>query len=212
MARFQGPVLPVRRTTQLILGLIAFGVGSGMMVNAHIGVPPWDVLTTGLTRVTLLSFGTITVLTGIVLLIVWIPLRERPGVGTVLNALMIGPVAQLTIDLVPHQEHLPVRVLMFAFGLCMLALGTGLYIGAQFGPGPRDGLMTGLHRVTVKPVWMVRTAIEVSVLIVGWAFGGDVGFGTLVFAIGVGPLAQPAMRWFDLRQRILDEMEKREQK
>lgn len=204
----QLPVLFGRRFTQLLLGLGAFGVGIGLMVRGAVGVPPWDVLAQGLSNLTGIPFGYVTLLVGVAIMLLWIPLREKPGLGTVLNVLMLGPLAQIVIDVIPEQTSLLTRIPLFSSGLLLLALGTGLYIGAQFGPGPRDGLMTGLHRVTGWPVWIVRTAIELTALIIGWIFGGDVWVGTLVFALFVGPLSQPAMRWFDLRQRILDELER----
>lgn len=208
MTRYSPPLF-ARRSVQLLAGLIAFGVGMGLMVRASVGVPPWDVLATGLVNTTGYSFGTITVVIGVVVLLLWVPLRERPGMGTVLNVLTLGPVAQVVIDLLPAQESLWVRVPLFAAGILSVALGSGLYIGAQFGSGPRDGLMTGLHRITGRPIWVVRTGIEVAVLAAGWLLGGNVGVGTLVFALFIGPLADPAMRWFDLRQRILDELARR---
>lgn len=198
--------LHVRRVSQLLIGLILFGLGIGLMVRGRIGVPPWDVLAQGLVNVVGLNFGTITLLIGVVILLLWIPLRERPGVGTVLNVLLLGPIAQVVLELVPETLPLSVRILLFTLGICCLALGTGLYLGAAYGPGPRDGLMTGLHRVTGWPLWLVRTLIEVSVLAVGWILGGNVGVGTLIFAFFIGPLAQPAMKWFDLRPRMLRDL------
>lgn len=210
MGRAKTPPLFWRRFPQLLIGLTLFGAGMGFMVLASVGVSPWDVLATGLVRTTGISFGLVTVFVGVVVLLLWIPLREKPGIGTVLNALMLGPVAQFVIWAFPAPEHLVVRVPLFALGLGLVALGSGLYIGAQFGPGPRDGLMTGINRITGWPVWAVRTGIEVTVLLVGWLLGGNVGFGTLAFALLIGPLAAPAMRFFDLRQPILDEIARRE--
>lgn len=204
------PVMLTRRLVQLFAGLIAYGVGLGLMVCAAVGIPPWDVLAQGLSKFTGLNFGTITVLVGVVVLILWIPLREKPGIGTVLNVLVLGPVAQLVIWVVPDTESLFIRIPLFILGILCVALGTGLYIGPQFGPGPRDGLMTGLHRVFAIPVWVARTGIEVSVLLIGWILGGDVGFGTLAFALFIGPLSGPSMRWFDLRQKILDKIAERD--
>lgn len=204
MRRLRPPVLLGRRIAQLIPGLIFFGVGIGFMVKVSVGVPPWDVLATGLVESTGINFGTVVVLIGIGVLLLWIPLREKPGIGTILNALMLGPIAEVIIWILPDNDSLYVRIPLFIFGMCLVALGSGLYIGAQFGAGPRDGLMTGLHRVTGLPIWCVRTVLEVSALAVGWLLGGNVGLGTLAFALGIGPLADPALRWFDLRQRILD--------
>lgn len=177
-----------RRIGQLLLGLFLYGIAIALMVRAGIGVSPWDVLTQGLAVKTGLPFGLLVNLIGIVVLLLWIPLRERPGVGTVLNALLIGPSAQLGLELFP-QQHIPwMQGLVFAGGLALLAIATGLYIGARLGPGPRDGLMTGLHRRTGWRIWIVRTGIEVTVLTVGWLLGGQVGIGTLAFALLVGPM------------------------
>lgn len=204
------PVLLGRRLTQLLTGLVLFGVGIGLMVRARVGVPPWDVLSTGIAAQTGIPFGYVTVLVSVAVLILWIPIREKPGLGTVLNTIIVGLVAQVVYDAIPDSASLVVRIPEFLAGLMMLALATGLYIGAQFGAGPRDGLMTGLHRITGKPIWLVRTVLEVSVLLLGWLLGGDVGLGTLAFALTVGPLSEYPMRWFDLRKRILAEIDRRD--
>ncbi len=194
--------LLARRLVQLVVGLVAYGAGIALMVRAAIGVPPWDVLAQGVSRVTGLDFGLVTNLIGLGVLALWIPLRQRPGLGTVLNVLLLGTSAQAVLWLVPAPESLLVRVPLFAGGLALVALATGAYIGAAFGPGPRDGLMTGLHARTGLPIWVVRTAIEVAALGVGWTLGGNVGIGTVAFALLIGPMAQRTMRWFDLRPRI----------
>jgi uncharacterized membrane protein YczE len=162
------------------------------MVRGGIGVAPWDVLSLGVARWTGLGYGVVTVLISIVVLLLWVPLRQRVGLGTLLNALLIGPFADLTLLVLPAPGSVWVGAPMFAFGLVLLAFATGLYIAADFGPGPRDGLMTGLVRVTRWPVWLARTVIEGSVLLVGFLLGGPVGVGTVLFAFGVGPL----IGWF----------------
>lgn len=177
-----------RRVTQLVIGLVLYGVGLGLMVRAAIGVPPWDVLSQGLVIHLGLNFGAWTNIIGVVVLLLWIPIRQRPGLGTVLNVLMIGPSAQLVLWLLPEQDSLWVRIPLFALGLFTVAVASGLYIGARLGPGPRDGLMTGLHARTGLRIWIVRTGIEVTVLIVGWILGGNVGIGTLLFALLIGPM------------------------
>lgn len=177
-----------RRITQLLLGLCLYGIAIALMVRAGIGVSPWDVLTQGLVVQTGLPFGLLTNLIGVVVLLLWIPIRQRPGVGTVLNVLLIGPSAQLGLWLIPQQTVPWVQGLVFAAGLALLAIATGLYIGARLGPGPRDGLMTGLHRRTGWRIWIVRTGIEVTVLVIGWILGGQVGIGTLAFAVLIGPM------------------------
>ena len=188
-----GPDSPWRATrtaryAQLLVGLVLYGLGLALMVRAAVGVAPWDVLSQGVSHVTGLPFGLVTNLIGVVVLLFWIPIRQRPGVGTVLNVLLIGPSAQLGLWLVPELESLWVRIPVFAGGLLLVAIATGLYIGANFGPGPRDGLMTGIHRRTGWPIWVVRTAIEVTVLAIGWLLGGNVGLGTLAFALLIGPM------------------------
>lgn len=177
-----------RRVSQLLVGLFLYGIAIALMVRAGIGVSPWDVLTQGLAKQTGLPFGLLTNLIGVVVLLLWIPIRQRPGVGTVLNVLLIGPSAQLGLWLIPQQTVPWVQALVFAGGLALLAIATGLYIGARLGPGPRDGLMTGLHRRTGWKIWVVRTIIEVTVLTIGWILGGQVGVGTLLFALLIGPM------------------------
>ena len=156
--------------------------------RAGIGVAPWDVLTQGLNRQTGISFGLLTVIIGAVVLLLWIPIRQKPGVGTVLNVLLIGPAADVGLAVIPQQHEPVLQGLLFVAGLPLLAVATGLYIGARLGPGPRDGLMTGIHNRWGWKLWIVRTGIEVTVLTVGWLLGGQVGIGTLAFALLVGPM------------------------
>ena len=177
-----------RRIAQLLVGLFLYGIAIALMVRAGIGVSPWDVLTTGLVNQTGLPFGLLTNLIGVVVLLLWIPIRQKPGVGTVLNVLLIGPSAQVGLLVIPEIEALWLQILVFVGGLVLLAIATGLYIGARLGPGPRDGLMTGLVRRTGWKIWIVRTGIEVTVLTIGWILGGQVGVGTLAFALLIGPM------------------------
>lgn len=178
------------RLPQLVVGLFLYGIGLALMVRAGIGVAPWDVLSQGISLQTGLPFGLVTNLVGAGVLLLWIPIRQKPGLGTVLNVLMIGTSAEVGLWLIPVFEELVPRVLLFAAGLLLTAIATGLYIGARFGPGPRDGLMTGIHRRWGWKIWIVRTAIEVTVLTIGWLLGGNVGAGTLAFALLIGPLVQ----------------------
>jgi uncharacterized membrane protein YczE len=194
-----GPLLLTRRVVQLLVGLFAYGIAISLMVRAGVGLSPWDVLAQGLSIKTGLAFGLITNLVGLVVLLLWIPLRQRPGVGTILNVLLVGPSAQLGLTIIPQQTQLWAQVMLFAAGLALLAVATGLYIGPRMGPGPRDGLMTGLHARTGWPIWAVRTGIEVAVLVVGWILGGNVGFGTLAFALLVGPLCSLTLPFFAIR-------------
>ena len=177
-----------RRIAQLLVGLFAYGIAISLMVQAGIGVAPWEVLTQGLSKQTGVEFGLMTNIIGACVLLLWIPIRQRPGLGTIANVLIIGPSAQLGLWVFPRQSVLGLQLLFFALGLLLLAVATGLYIGARMGPGPRDGLMTGIHARTGWRLWMIRTAIEVTVLSVGWALGGNFGPGTVAFALLIGPL------------------------
>lgn len=181
-------MLLARRLAQLLVGLFLYGFAIGMMLEAAVGVAPWDVLTQGLMNVTGLPFWLLTNIIGVVVLLLWIPIRQKPGIGTVLNVLMIGPSADVARWMIPEVTELLPRILLFAGALVLLAVATGLYIGARFGPGPRDGLMTGIHRRWGWRIWIVRTSIEVTVLAIGWVLGGNVGLGTLAFALLIGPM------------------------
>lgn len=178
----------VRRIIQLLLGLFLYGIGIALMVRAGIGVAPWDVLTQGISLRTGIPFGIVTNIVGGLVLLLWIPIRERPGLGTVGNVLLVGTSAQLGLNVIPQQVVPLLQGAVFAGGLAVVALATGLYIGARLGPGPRDGLMTGLHRRTGWRIWIVRTGIEVIVLIAGVLLGGQFGIGTILFALLIGPM------------------------
>ena len=177
-----------RRVIQLVIGLFLYGVAISMMVRAGIGVGPWDVLSQGISLRTGLAFGVVTNLVGLLVLLLWIPIRQRPGVGTVLNVLLVGTSAQVGLSVIPPQTELWAQALVFAGGLALLAVATGLYIGAGYGPGPRDGLMTGINKRWRTPIWLVRTVIELTVLAIGWMLGGSVGIGTIAFALLIGPM------------------------
>ena len=192
------PTSLLLRLIQLIAGLFLYGFGISLMVRAAIGVAPWDVLSQGIAAHTPLSFGLATNVIGAVVLLLWWPLRQKPGLGTVLNVLLIGPAAQFGLWLLPAVESLSLRLPLFAGGLLLIAVATGLYIGARLGPGPRDGLMTGLHARTGWPIWQVRSLIEGSALLVGWLLGGNVGPGTLAFALLIGPLCGMTLGWFGI--------------
>ncbi len=193
------PVL-VRRFVQLFVGLFLYGIGIALIVRGELGVAPWDVLTQGIAKQTGLGFGLITVITSGVVLLLWIPIRERLGFGTVMNALLVGPSADFGLWLIPSGLDLWVRILLLPAGIVVLAIATGLYIGAHFGPGPRDGLMTGLHRVTGWKIWIVRTGIELVVLAAGWLLGGNVGIGTVAFALLIGPLCGYTIPLFAIKR------------
>lgn len=180
--------LLLERSARLLIGVVLYGVSLALMIRADIGVGPWDVLSQGLALRTGLTFGTVTFLTSLVVLLLWIPLKQRPGVGTVVNALLMGPVVDLALAVVPVQEEWWSQGLIFAGGLLLLAVASGLYLGAGLGPGPRDGLMTGLHQRFGWRIGRVRTGIELSVLLAGWLLGGQVGVGTAAEAFLIGPL------------------------
>lgn len=187
------------RFTQLLVGLFLYGFGLALLVRATLGAAPWDVLTLGLEKQLPLSFGTAMVVVSVLVLLCWIPLRERPGIATVLNALLVGPSADAGLALIPETDLWWVRALYLVVGVVLVGAATGVYIGARFGAGPRDGLMTGLHRVTRLQIWIVRTALEVTVVVVGWLMGGTFGIGTIIFALCIGPLCQFFLPLFRVR-------------
>ncbi|SCG59063.1 Uncharacterized membrane protein YczE [Micromonospora zamorensis] len=182
---------PVRRLVQLYLGLVLYGVSMALMVRSDLGLDPWDVFHQGLSELTGLSFGTVTIGVGALVLLLWIPLRQRPGLGTISNVVVIGLVVDATLALMPAGGPLGVRIALLVTGIVANGAATGMYLGARLGPGPRDGLMTGF--VARRPGWsvrLVRTVIEVTVLALGWLLGGTVGLGTVAYALAIGPLAQ----------------------
>jgi len=189
-----------RRVVQLIVGLAMYGVGDGLMIRADFGVDPWTVFAQGLSVHTGIGVGWITNIVGLLVLLAWIPLRQKPGIGTVANILLVGTAIQATVTLVPPTTFLPARIALLVFGILLVAVASGLYIGAHFGPGPRDGLMTGLHGRLGWPIWLCRALVEITVLVIGWLLGGDVGIGTLIFAFGIGPLVGITLPLLDTRR------------
>jgi uncharacterized membrane protein YczE len=181
------PVSVRRRLVRLFLGLALFGFSLALMVRANLGLGPWDVLHQGLSRQLDVPIGTMTILVGAVVLIAWIPLRQRPGFGTVANVVLVGLVVDITLPMLPVLHNVLLRFTVLVIGTVLTAVATGLYVGAGFKPGPRDGLMTGLAARGV-PIRVGRTAIEVTVLVAGFLLGGSVGIGTVVFAVAIGPL------------------------
>ena len=186
-----------RRLPNLVVGIVVLSAGITLVLQARLGVSPYDVLHQGLSMVTGLSFGTVVVLLGLLILVVWIPIGQRFGLGTILNTITVGFIVDVFLGWLPAPEALAWRWPMLVSGILVTALGTGLYIGAGLGPGPRDGLMTGLA-ATGHPLWLVRTGLEASALVAGWALGGDVGVGTLLFAVSIGPLSH----WFLARLHL----------
>jgi len=176
-----------RRLPQLLVGIPVLGVGIAMTLQARLGVSPYDVLHQGIAAKTGRSVGTVVIVVGLVILVFWIPLRQRPGLGTVVNTLTVGLVIDLALHVVPEPDLLAARVPLLVAGIVVTGLGMGLYIGAGLGPGPRDGLMTGLAAKGF-PLWAVRTVLELAALAAGWILGGNVGIGTVAFAFSIGPL------------------------
>lgn len=181
---------PGRRLTQLVAGLALYGTSMAMQVRATLGLNPWDVLHEGLSLRTPLSFGMITALTGVVVLLLWIPLCQRPGIGTVANVLVIAVSVDVALALIPDVDGLAGSIALLLGGVLLNAVASAAYIGARLGPGPRDGLMTGLAVRTGRSIRLVRTGIEVTVLAIGWLLGGTVGIGTVLYALAIGPLTQ----------------------
>lgn len=179
-----------RRLTQLYVGLVLFGVSMALLVRSGLGNIPWDVLHQGLVRQFGGTIGGWSIAVGAVVLLLWIPLRERPGLGTVSNVFLIGASVDGTLALVPDASPLPLQVGFMVLGIVLNAIATALYVGARLGPGPRDGLMTGLVRRTGGSVRVVKTVIEVTVVLIGWALGGTLGVGTVLFVLTIGPLVQ----------------------
>jgi uncharacterized membrane protein YczE len=182
---------PLRRLTQLYAGLVLYGVSMALMIRSGLGLNPWDVFHQGVSQQTHLSIGTVSIIVGASVLLLWIPLRLRPGLGTVSNVVVIGLVVDAALALLPADLPLAARIVLLVTGIVANGAATGLYLGARLGPGPRDGLMTGFAaRRPGRSVRLVRTVIEVTVLSLGWLLGGTVGVGTVGYALAIGPLAQ----------------------
>ena len=195
------PLPPLRenffeRLLRCVTGLACFGTGIAFFVRSELGVPPWDVFHQGVSHHTGLGLGTVLIIVAFCVLLLWIPLRLRPGLGTLLNAIEIGLVENLAQDLIPETKNIVIRIMFMLLGLTIIAAGSGLYIGAQLGSGPRDGLMLGLNMRFGISVRLARTLVEVSVMIIGIILGGKIGLGTFVFAFGIGPLVQITLRMF----------------
>ncbi|MDD7962758.1 membrane protein YczE [Microbacterium thalli] len=188
------------RIAQLIIGLALFGVGCAIMIEAGIGLDPWTVFAEGISNRTGLGIGWVVNLTGFVVLLAWIPLRQRPGFGTVANILLVGTAIQLTLPLLSTPEPWLARVAMFLAGTLLVGIASGVYLGARWGAGPRDGLMTGLHERFGWPIWASRLGVEATVLLAGWLLGGTVGLGTVLFAVLIGPIVHVSVPLFDRRR------------
>lgn len=196
MSSLSAPDRLGRRLVQLYTGLALYGASSALLVESGLGLEPWGVLHQGLAELTGLTIGVVSIFVGAAVLLLWIPLRQRPGLGTVSNVFVVGLAMDGTLALVPDAHALAARIPLLLAGIVLNGVATGLYIAASFGPGPRDGLMTGLHRITGRSIRLVRTAIEVAVVATGFALGGTVGIGTVLYAVAIGPLAQLFLRVF----------------
>lgn len=191
----------VERITRCVIGLALFGVGISLQIESRLGNPPWDAFHQGVANQVGLGIGTVIILTGVALLVLfWIPLRQKPGLGTILNAIEIGLVANFMLELIPVVDAMALRIAMLVGGILLVALGSALYIGSGLGPGPRDGIMTGLAARGVK-IRVARTGIEVTVLAIGWLLGGQVGIGTVLFALAIGPLVAPLLPRLSMRPK-----------
>ena len=186
-----------RRIVQLLVGLFLYGAGCALTVEAGLGVDPWTVLAQGISVRTGIGIGWVTNLLGLAVLMLWIPLRQRPGVGTIANILLVGTSMQVVLTVVPPVEGPLAQFAVLLAGIVLVAIASGLYIGAHFGPGPRDGLMTGLHGRLGWPIFACRALVELTVLGIGWLLGGTVGIGTVLFAVLIGPLVHLALPLLD---------------
>jgi uncharacterized membrane protein YczE len=191
----------LRRLLQLALGLFLFGFSTALMLRAGLGLNPWDVFHQGVAERLGWSIGAVIVAVGAVVLLLWIPLKERPGVGTLSNMLFVGLAANWSLSVLPAAHGLPAQIAFLVGGIVLQGIAAGVYIGAGLGPGPRDGLMTGLVRRTGWSIRSVRGGLEVAVVAAGWLLGGTVGIGTLLYAVAIGPLVQVFLMLFTIRKR-----------
>src|SRR6478736_7699643 len=195
-------VAMTRRVLQLLIGLALYGTGCALTIEAGLGVDPWSVFAQGLSIHTGIGIGWITNIVGFLVLLLWIPLRQKPGVGTIANILLVGTSIQFVLWLVPPVSGLALQIPVLLGGILLVALASGLYIGARFGPGPRDGLMTGMNARLGWPIWLCRALVEITVLAIGWLLGGTVGVGTVLFAVLIGPLVHVALPLLDSRRPV----------
>ena len=193
--------MSMKSLVRVIIGLFIYGGGLALMVSAEIGLSPWDVLAMGISIQTSLSFGWATVMVSGLVLLLWIPLKVKPGVGSILNAVLVGLFADLWLLFLPSYELLITKIVIFSLGTVTIGLATGLYISAGLGKGPRDGLMVGTAERTKKPFWIIRSFYEVTVLIIGFSLGGPVGLGTVIFVVSIGYLTQLGLQLFKLADR-----------
>ena len=190
---------PLQRATRLLAGLVLFGLAMALLVEAQAGLDPWNVFHQGVTEHVDLTIGQVTVISSLALLVLWVPLHQRPGLGTIANALVVGPVFDLGLAWLPTAHGIAEEAAFMVVAILGAAVATGLYVGAGWGPGPRDGLMTGLAARGI-PVGAARAGIELTVLAAGWLLGGSVGIGTVAFALAIGPLVHRTLPWLEVRE------------
>ena len=200
-ARFLSRAVLIR-IPGLLAGLVVFGFGIALMAQANVGLGPWEALHQGVQFRTGIPMGTVSILLGVPILALWWPLGERPGLGTLLNVLLIGTATNVGNALIPAQTVPAFQLAQMAAGVVVIGLGSGIYLSADLGPGPRDGLMVGIHHRFGWSIRRSRTVIEISALLVGWALGGTIGIGTVVFAFGIGPVVQVMLGIFDREGRV----------
>ena len=189
---------PIERLTRCVFGLALFGTGIGMQKAGNLGLPPWDVFHDGVSKIIGLSFGTTIVLTSAFVMLLWVPLRQAPGLGTILNAIEVGVAAGIFLSIVPEANAMPLRVFLMLGGIVVTGIGSGFYIGAGLGPGPRDGLMVGLAKRGIN-IGKARTGVEIAVLLAGVALGGSIGVGTIAFAVLIGPIVAKTLPLLQIR-------------
>jgi len=192
--------ISLQRWARLLVGLVCFGIGIAFMKQSELGLSPWEVLHDGLAKISGLQIGTISIFLGVFILLLWIPIREKPGIGTILNILIVGSVTNLTLAILPTSSHILLQSFWLAAGLLTIGLGSALYLSCKLGAGPRDGLMMAWYRRSGWSIRLVRSIIEISVLAIGWLLGGTVGIGTLAFAFGIGPILQVMFRLIGERE------------
>lgn len=189
------------RLTRLNLGLMFYGFGLALIVEAEIGLPPWDVFAKGISLQLGTTYGVASVIVSALVLIAWIPLKVKPGIGSILNAILIGLWSDVFIPLIPNLATYGIQIAAFLIGMVVVAIATGLYITSYLGSGPRDGLMIGTQKLLGWPLWQIRTMYEALVLVIGWLMGGQVREGTLIFAVCIGVLMQLGLRLFKYDER-----------
>lgn len=193
---------PLASVAFLIIGLVLFGLGEALLVTAGVGVSPWTVFAQGVTNVTEWGLGFATFVISASVLVLWIPLKQTPGMGTILNAIIISLVLEYVLPFLPTFETYAANALLALMGVLVTGFGGAIYLIANLGPGPRDGLMTGLQTVTQQPIALVRTFLELTVVAIGWALGGTLGLGTIFFALGIGPAMAIGMQILQLRSTV----------